>query len=137
MSLSRLLFAAATVTLLSTSAFAETPAEAATHMPPPADTGMGMGGHGMMRGMFTPEERMMLFADRAKTAAGMSEDQRKADRQAFRDKIMAMSDADKAKFKADLDTRWNALSADQKAAITAKFQAFMAARQAGGGGAGQ
>lgn len=125
-------FALAAALLLSSAAIADSTLAA----DPPASA-TTMGGHGMMRGMFTPEERMMLFADRAKTAAGMSEDQRKADRQAFRDKIMAMSDADKAKFKADLDTRWNALSADQKAAITAKFQAFMAARQAGGGGAGQ
>jgi hypothetical protein len=52
---------------------------------------------------------------------------------------MAMSDEDRAKFKADLDARWSALPADQKAALQAKVQAFMAARRAAmenGGGDG-
>lgn len=99
------------------------------------------GGHGMMRGMFTPEERMMMFADGAKATAGMTDDQKHAYRHDRRDKIMAMSDSERAAFKADLDTRWNALPADQKAAITAKVQAFMAARHdgdaGGSGGSGQ
>ena len=137
MSLSRLLFATATVALLSTPVFAETPAEAATHMPPPADTGMGRGGHGMMRGMFTPEERMMMFVDGFKATAGMTDDQKKAYRDQRRAKIMTMSDADRAKMKADLDARWAALPADQKASITAKMAAFRAAHANGGGGTGQ
>ena len=131
MSLSRLLVAAAAASLLSTAAFADsTPAA-----PGPMMGGPGMmGGHGMMHGMFTPEERMMMFADGFKATAGMTDDQKKAYRDERRAKIMAMSDADRAKFKADLDARWAALPADQKASITAKVQAFMAARQAGGGG---
>ncbi|HUO97436.1 MAG TPA: hypothetical protein VMU01_02140 [Rhizomicrobium sp.] len=94
-------------------------------------------GHGMMRGMFTPEERMMLMSDAFKAMAGMTDEQRHAYRQQQRDRIMAMSDEDRAKFKADLDARWNALPADQKAALQAKVQAFIAARRAamGSGGA--
>jgi hypothetical protein len=95
-------------------------------------------GHGMMRGMFTPEERMMLMSDAFKATAGMTDDQRHAYRQQQRERIMAMSDDDRAKFKADLDTRWNALPADQKTALQAKVQAFMARRAAmenGGGDA--
>ena len=88
-------------------------------------------GHGMMRGMFTPEERMMLFADMSKATAGMTDDQKQAYRQQQRTRIMAMSDADRAKFKADLDARWNALPADQKTAMTAKMKAFMAAASVG------
>jgi hypothetical protein len=73
---------------------------------------------------------MVLFADAAKATAGMTDDQKHSYRHAERDRIMAMSDADRAKFKADLDARWNALSADQKAEMTTKMQAFMAARHA-------
>jgi hypothetical protein len=91
-----------------------------------------MGGHGMMRGMFTQEERMMLFADLSKATANLSDDQKHAYRHEQRDRIMAMSDSDRAKFKANLDTRWNALPADQRAAMLAKMQAFMAEQHEGG-----
>jgi len=84
----------------------------------------------MMRGMFTKEERMMLFVDSFKATAGMTDDQKHAYRQERRNRIMAMTETDRAKLKADLDARWNALPAEQKASITAKMQAFMAARQA-------
>jgi hypothetical protein len=128
MNLPRIVFTAA---LLMCSAAAFPGALAAD---PPA---MGaMGGHGMMRGMFTPEERMMLFVDGFKATAGMTDDQKKAYRDERRAKIMAMSEADRAKMKADLDTRWAALPADQKASITAKMEAFRAAHANGGGGMG-
>jgi hypothetical protein len=97
----------------------------------PAPQGQGM--HGM-RGMFTPEERMMLFADGAKATAAMTDDQRHAWRQQQREHFMSMSDADKAKMKSDLDTRWAALTADQQAAIKTKMDAFRAARMADHGG---
>lgn len=90
--------------------------------PPP------QGGMGAMRGMFTPEERMMMFADGAKATAGMTDDQRKAYRAKRRDEIMAMSATDLAAFKADLDKRYAALTDAQKAALKAKIEAFMAAR---------
>ena len=83
-----------------------------------------------MRGMFKPEERMMLFADTFKATANMSDDQRHAYRHEQRNRIMAMSEADRAKFKADLDARWNALPADQKAEMTAKMAAFHSAHAA-------
>ena len=83
-----------------------------------------------MHGMFTREECMMLFADFFKTTAGMSDDQMRAYRSQERSRIMAMSEAERASFKSDLDSRRNGLSADQKAAMTAKMQNFMAARHA-------
>lgn len=120
MSLSKIVLATFVATFLSSAAYAES-TPAAT---PPA---MGeSGGHGMMHGMFTQEERMMLFADMAKATSGMTDDQKHAYRHGERDRIMAMSDTDRAKFKSDLDSRWNALSADQKADMTAKMQAFRA-----------
>jgi len=129
MSLSKLAFAALAASLLATPVLA---ADAPADSPP---------GHGMMHGMFTPEERMMLMSDAFKATAGMTDEQRHSYRQQQRDRIMAMSDEDRAKFKADLDARWNALPADQKTALQAKVQAFMAARRAarengseGGGG---
>ena len=121
MSLSKIVLTAFVASFLSAAAYAEsTPASN-----PPA---MGaMSGHGMMHGMFTDEERMVLFADTAKATTGMTDDQKHAYRHGQRDRIMAMSDSDRAKFKADLDLRWSALTADQKADMTAKMQAFMAA----------
>ncbi len=95
-----------------------------------------MAGHGMMAGMFSPEERMMLFADGMKATAGMTDDQRHAYRQTQRDRIMAMSDSDRAKFKADLDKRWAALTPAQQADMKAKMDAFRAARMNGQGDGG-
>jgi|SRR5579862_5815107 len=122
MSLSRLALAAVTASFLASPALAENPSA-----PPASSTGGD--NHMMMHGMFTREERMMLFADMHKATAGMSDDQKRDYRQQERNRFMAMSDSDRAKFKSDLDARWNALSDDQKAAMTAQMQAFMAARR--------
>jgi opacity protein-like surface antigen len=127
MRLSRLLLAASAAILLASAAEAAAPAAAN----PPAMGGAMHGGGGAMRGMFTQEERMVMFSDGLKATAGMTDDQQKAYRQDRRTKIMAMSDADRAKFKADLDARWAAMPADQKASLTAKVQAFMASRHPG------
>jgi len=123
MSLSKIVLTTLVATFLSSAAYAEsTPAST-----PPATAAMGAeGGHGMMHGMFTQEERMVLFADMSKATAGMTDDQKHAYRHGQRDRIIAMSDTDRTKFKADLDSRWNALPADQKADMTAKMQAFRA-----------
>ena len=130
MSLSKVAFLAVATSLLGTAALADPP--------PPSQGSMGGGmmSHGMMRGMFTDEERLMLFADSAKATAGMSDDQRHAWRQQQREHFMSMSDSDKAKMKADLDTRWAALSPQQKADIKTKMEAFRAAHNWGQGGSG-
>ena len=125
MSLSRILLAAGTVALLATTAYAAEPAPAA---PMQSDSGRGV-----MRGMFSPEERMMLFVDGMKATAGLTDDQRHDYRHKQRDRIMAMSEADRAKFKADLDKRWAALTPAQQTDIKSKVEAFRAARQNGGG----
>jgi hypothetical protein len=122
MSFSRILLAAATASLLATAAFAADPT-------PSAPTMQAGGGHGVMRGMLSPEERMMWMADAFKATAGMTEDQRHAYRQQQREHFMAMSDGDRAKFKADLYKRWASLPADQKAAIQTKMDAFIASHQ--------
>jgi hypothetical protein len=103
----------------------------------PAQGEMGTG-RGMMRGFFTPEERMMLFVDSWKATATMNDDQKRDYRRQQRERIMAMSDADRVKLKADLAGRWAALPDTQKASIKAKIEAFMAQRRAEhGGGYGQ
>lgn len=128
MTLSRIAFTAAL--LLSSAATVGT----AWAADPPAANATG---GGMMRGMFTPEERMMMFVDFGKATAGMTDEQKHAYRQDRRARIVMMSEADRTKMKADLDARWAALTPAQKADITAKMQAWRAAHQNGAGGAGQ
>lgn len=109
----------------------------------PSNGGMMMGGHGGMgggalRGMFSPEERMMMFADGMKATANLTDDQKRDYRQQQRQRLMAMSDADCATYKADLDKRWAALTPQQQTEIKDKIKAFMAARMGAmhGGSAG-
>jgi hypothetical protein len=123
MSFLRFTLAAIAASLLSSAVLAD-------NAPPATAPAMGAG-HGMMRGMFTPEERMMLFADMSKATAGMTDEQKQAYRQQQRTRVVSMSNADRTKFKADLDARWNALPVDQKTAMMAKMKAFMEARQSG------
>ena len=126
MHLTRFVLAAVVASFLGCAAWADSPPSASAPSP--------QAGHGMtMHGMFTQEERMMLFSDMYKAAEGMTDDQKQDYRRQQRARIMGMSDDDRTKLKADLDARWNALSDDQKAAMTAKMQAFMAARRGGNG----
>jgi hypothetical protein len=127
MTKSHFLLAATAALLVSTAAFAQS-------APPQGDASA----HGMMRGMFSPEERMLLFADSMKATSGMTDDQRHDYRKQQRDHFMTMSDADKAKMKADLDSRWAAMTPDQKADVKARIDAFRAAHGMGDhGGGGQ
>jgi len=116
MSLSRLILPALAASFLATASFA---ADAPPAPPPHGDQG------GFMH-FLTPDQRMMLFADTHKDTAGMTDEQRHARREAQRAKFMAMSDAEKQKFAADLQARWNALPADQKAKIQQDMAAFRA-----------
>jgi hypothetical protein len=56
----------------------------------------------------------------------MTDEQRHASREAQHAKFAAMSDADKQKFAAGLQARWDALSAGQKAKIQQDMAAFRA-----------
>jgi hypothetical protein len=124
MSFSRLTLSAIASFFVATAALADDASA------PPASGGEH---HSMMRGMFTPEERVMIFADMFKATAGMTDDQKREYRQQQRSRFIAMSESDRAKFKSDLDGRWNALPADQKAAMTTKMEALRASRHADGG----
>ena len=128
MVLSRILIAAAAAILLATSAVAETPAEAATHMPAPVDTGIGLRGHGGgWRQLLTDNERMMLRFGSRREIAGMTADQKHAYRKQQRDRFLAMSPANRAAFKADLDARWAALPEEERARMVVRMQAHRAA----------
>jgi hypothetical protein len=59
--------------------------------------------------MFTPEQRLVMFADlKAQSDSGAVDPQ--ILRQMQRDKLEAMTDAQRAAFAADLSKRWTALS---------------------------
>jgi hypothetical protein len=118
MLLSRVILPALAASFLATASFA---ADA-----PPAPPPHGDHDGGFMHSL-TPDQRTMLFAERQKDTAGMTDEQRHASREAQHAKFAAMSDADKQKFAASLQARWNALSADQKAKIQADMAAFRAA----------
>jgi len=117
MLLSRAILPAFAAAFLATASFAaDAPLQPAPH-----------GDHdGGFMHFLTPDQRMMLFAESHQDTAGMTDDQRHASREAQRAKITAMSDADRQKFAADLQAKWDALSVDQKAKIQQDMETFRA-----------
>ena len=91
--------------------------------------GTGLGGHGGgWRHLLTDNERMMLRFGSRQELARMTPDQKHAYHKQQRDRFLAMSPADRAAFKADLDGRWAALPEDKRARIEARMQAHRAER---------
>ena len=128
MLLSRAILPGLAAAFLATASFAaDTPAQPTMH-------GDHMGG---FLHFLTPDQRTMFFAETHKDTAGMTDDQRHASREAQRAKFMAMSDADKQKFAADLQAKWDALSADQKAKIQQDMATFRASHPMMGQGGSQ
>lgn len=121
----RFLFPAVAVLMLSIPAVAQSaPAPNASAQAAPAQPMCGPGfGNGMM-GFLTPEQRMMHFADMQKATADMSFNDMRSYRWNFRDKVMAMSAAERKKFADELTVKWNALSADEKNKIQQEFSAY-------------
>jgi predicted Fe-S protein YdhL (DUF1289 family) len=79
---------------------------------------------GGMHGFFTPEQRAMYMEQQKANGVdwmSMSHDQRHAQMQAMRAKFDGMSDADKAKLKADMQAKFDALTPDQKQAVEQKI----------------
>ena len=117
MLLSRVILPALAASFLATASFA-------------ADVPPGPPPHGDHDGGFmhslTPDQHTMLFAEMQKDTAGMTDDQRHAYREAQHAKLKAMSDADKQKFAAGLQAKWDALSAGEKAKIQQDMAAFRA-----------
>ena len=117
MLLSRVILPALAASFLATASFAADIPPA----PPPHSDHDG----GFMH-FLTADEHMMLFAETHKDTAGMTDDQRHAYREAQHAKLAAMSDADKQKFAANLQAKWNALPADQKAQVQQDMATFRA-----------
>jgi hypothetical protein len=86
---------------------------------------------GGMHGFFTPEQREMYRETQGSNMdfKSMTDDLRHAKMQEMRAKFMAMSDADKAKLKADMQARFDSLSADQKKIVEQKIAEHEADRQ--------
>ena len=79
---------------------------------------------GGMHGFFTPEQRAMYMEQLKANGTdwmSMSKDQRHAQMDALRTKFMAMSDADKAKLKADMQAKFDALTPLEKQAVEQKI----------------
>ena len=109
MTVSRIVLAAFATAFLTSAAMADD-----TGAPPPSPQGEHH--HGGMRAMFSPQQRAMYMIRQRGETAGMSQDQRKVYRQGEREKLMAMSDADKARMQADLQAQWDKLPADEQSA---------------------
>ena len=84
---------------------------------------------GRMGGFLTPEQRAIWMQQAHDSTQSMSDDALKAWRRDQFRKLAAMSDADKAKFKADLQAKWDALPQTQKDQI----EQHIASRKEDGG----
>jgi len=76
--------------------------------------------------MFTPEQRLMMFADMQKQAETGAVDVQVL-RQMQRDKMHAMTDEQRKAFADDLTKRWNALSPAEQAKLKADSDKWRAA----------
>ena len=102
--------------------FLSAPSQPAVAQPAPAQPYCGAGyGNGVM-GFLTPEQRMMHFAEVQKAVAEMSFNDMRSYRSAFRDKVMAMTAAERKKFADDLTVKWNALPSEQKEKLRQDFR---------------
>jgi hypothetical protein len=91
-------------------------AEQSPTMPGP-DGNLGRHGGGKLAGMLTPEQRAAFMLGAREQTHDMTPDQRRAWRKEQMQKLGSMSDADRQKFRADLQARWDALPADRKARL--------------------
>jgi hypothetical protein len=112
-------FLAATLLAAPLPLLAATPgAVQATQRPtmPGPDGGRHHGG-GKLAGLFSPEQRAAFMLQAREQTQGMTRDQKRAWRKDQVQKLRAMSETDRQKFKTDLQARWDALPADRKARI--------------------
>jgi len=103
-------------------AFLSVPSPAQPNPPTQPFCGAGYG-NGIM-GFLTPEQRMMHFSEVQKATAEMSFNDMRDYRRNFRNKVMAMSAAERKKFADDLSAKWNALPAAEKTKIQQDFTAY-------------
>lgn len=92
-------------------------AEQSPAMPGPDGDFGGRHGGGKLAGMLTPEQRAAFMLGAREQTRDMSPDQRRAWRKDQVRKLGSMSEAERQKFTADLQARWDALPADRKARL--------------------
>ena len=92
--------------------------------------------HGKLAGLFTPEQRAMYIMGARDQLKDMTPDQRHAWRHDQVAKVVAMPEAERARLKADLQARWDALPQDRKDRIERRI-AERQARHEDRMGAGQ
>jgi hypothetical protein len=113
--------AAALFLLAPLSASAATPgavqAEQTPPMPGPGGHARGHGDGGKLGGFLSPEQRAMFMLQARDQTKAMTQDQRKAWRKDQLQKLIAMSPADRQKFKTDLEAKWIALPEARKGRI--------------------
>jgi len=78
----------------------------------PAPDGLGRGGK--LGSLLTQEQRAMMLFEVRDQMKDMAPEQRQTFRKEQVQKILAMSPADRQKFQADLQAKWDALPQDQK-----------------------
>jgi hypothetical protein len=113
--------------LLAGAALAATPAAVQAEQSPTmpgAEGGFGRHGGGKLAGFFTPEQRAMFMFQARDQVKDMTKEQRKAWRKDQIQHVVAMSDSDRAKFKADLQSKWDALPQGQKDRLQQRMARF-------------
>jgi hypothetical protein len=115
-----------------TAAFLTTAAFAADSQQPPACPVWGGGGQGGPMGFLSQEQRVMHFADVQKATSGMNAEQARSYRMTERDKVTAMTADQRAKYAADLKSRWDALPAAQKTELQQQAATYWKNRPMGG-----
>ena len=86
----------------------------------PADGGR-RGGRGALAGFLTPQQQLMFQRQARDQLKDMPVGQRQAYRREQLQKIIAMSPAERQKFKADLQAQWDGLPPAQKARLQAQL----------------
>jgi outer membrane receptor for ferrienterochelin and colicin len=92
-------------------------AEQSPTMPAPDGNFSGRHGGGKLAGMLTPEQRAAFMLGAREQTRDMTSDQRRAWRKDQMQKLGSMSQAERQKLTVDLQARWDALPADQKARL--------------------
>lgn len=94
-------------------------------------------GGARMEQFFTPEQRVLFMEQARDQVKDMSPDERKTFRRDQIAKLMGMSDTEKAKLKADLQAKWDALPQARKDRIEQRIAMRQDDKQDGKPAAGQ
>ena len=105
---------AAALLLAPLPAMAATPPALQAEQSPTMPVPDGIGRGGKLGSLLTQEQRAMMLFEVRDQMKDMAPEQRQTFRKEQVQKILAMSPADRQKFQADLQAKWDALPQDQK-----------------------